>query len=331
MNKTNARRHLAQRRSLKLHGTEVARTPLLVPSFSSKGFPDVNEIIRFSADVFDGPMLVSAYDLHYDLIKPPFSSADLLFLDSGGYEASKDADLSDYGDKEHVTKKWTQEKHEATLKKWKPNVPSVIISYDHPEERLKIPAQIARAKKMAPGRTDVMREILIKPESSGQALIPIKTLLKHAGQLEHFDAIGVTEKEIGNSVMSRMQNIARLRRALDKAKIDAPIHVFGSLDTVTTPLYFVAGADIFDGLTWLRFAFHEGQTLYKQNYGALHLGVQTRAHVIDGLCWNSNYRYVKELELQMRRFLNEHDFAAFQHHGSHLRAALEGVMEAVGG
>jgi hypothetical protein len=74
-----------------------------------------------------------------------------------------------------------------------------------------------------------------------------------------------------------MQNIAKLRNALTKAGIDIPIHVFGSLDSVTTPLYFLAGADVFDGLTWLRFAFHEGQTLYKQNYGALHLGVKTPA------------------------------------------------------
>ncbi len=49
-----------------------------------------------------------------------------------------------------------------------------------------------------------------------------------------------------------MQNIAKLRKALDKAGLNIPLHVFGSLDTVTTPLYFLAGADIFDGLTWLR-------------------------------------------------------------------------------
>ena len=34
-------------------------------------------------------MLVSAYDLHYKAIEPPFDFASFLFLDSGGYEASK--------------------------------------------------------------------------------------------------------------------------------------------------------------------------------------------------------------------------------------------------
>ena len=58
--------------------------------------------------------------------------------------------------------------------------------------------------------------------------------------------------------------------------METPIHVFGSLDTVTTPMYFLAGADIFDGLTWLRFAFHGGYTVYKHNYGALKFGVATK-------------------------------------------------------
>jgi hypothetical protein len=330
MKKQN-REPLAQRRSIRLDGKEIARTPLLIPSFSSKGFPEVGEIIQFSSGLIDGATLVSAYDLHYGLITPPFNFADLLFLDSGGYEASKDADLSDYADKAHVIKEWNVEFHEQQLTKWAPkSIPSVIISYDHPKERLPIKDQISRARKMAPGRKDLMREILIKPEKVSQALIQMPALLKNAKNLEGFDVIGVTEKEIGNSILSRMQNIASLRRALEKARIDVPIHVFGSLDTVTTPLYFLAGADIFDGLTWLRFAFHEGQTIYKQNYAALHLGPQNKAHVIDGLCWNSNYRYIKALELQMRRFLNSREFDAFQHHGDVFRATLESVLEAMG-
>jgi hypothetical protein len=127
-----------------------------------------------------------------------------------------------------------------------------------------------------------------------------------------------------------MQNIARLRRALHKIGLETPIHVFGSLDTVTTPLYFLAGADIFDGLTWLRFAFHEGHTLYKQNYGALKLGVGTPAHVVDGRCWNNNYYYMKDMELEMRRYLNGYDFSCFTYHRDVFRAALEGALEAIG-
>jgi hypothetical protein len=155
-------------------------------------------------------------------------------------------------------------------------------------------------------------------------------IIKNVRGLADFDVIGVTEKEVGNAILDRMKNIAKLRRALDKAGLETPIHVFGSLDTVTTPMYFLAGADIFDGLTWLRFAFHEGQTIYKQNYSALKFGVATKAHVIDARCWHENYNYMTEMELEMRRYLNEYDFSIFTYHKDLFQRALQSTVEAIG-
>jgi hypothetical protein len=321
---------LARRRSIKIGGNKIERTPLLVPSFSSKGFPDVKKIVEYMSELIDGVTLVSAYDLYYKDIVAPFNFPSLIFLDSGGYESTKDMDLSDFGEKEHVARKWCQAFHEEILADWSPTVPSILISYDHPEERLTVGDQIDRALAMAPGCTGFGREILIKPEKATQHYLHIPSIVGNVERLKAFDVIGVTEKEVGNSVLQRMQNIAKLRRALDNAGMETPIHVFGSLDTVTTPLYFLAGADIFDGLTWLRFAFYEGQTIYKQNYGATKLGVKTAAHVIDGLCWNHNYRYMKDLELEMRRFLNGHDFSAFRYHRDLFKNAVDSTTEEVG-
>src|SRR4051812_3170934 len=103
---------LAKRRALTLNGIEVERTPLLVPSFSSKGFPDVQKIIEACSELIEGVTLVSAYDLHYEKIKAPFNFPKLIFLDSGGYEASKDVELSDLGERDHEPKEWTQAMHE---------------------------------------------------------------------------------------------------------------------------------------------------------------------------------------------------------------------------
>jgi hypothetical protein len=322
---------LAKRRVLTLNGMEVARTPLLVPSFSSKGFPEASKIIKTVEEVFEGAVLVSAYDLHHKYIEPELNFPSLIFLDSGGYEASKDHDLSDVRDKQHVPAEWTLPMYEAVLSSWSPIVPSVLISYDHPKERRTIAEQIERARTMVPGRTDILREILLKPETSEQTLLKLKNVLAQVGELRAFDIIGVTEKEIGNSIFSRMENIARLRTALAEAGLDQPIHVFGSLDTITTPLYFLAGADIFDGLTWLRYAFHDGYTMYRHNFGALELGVTTQAHIIDASTWNHNYRYLKELELEMRRFLKDGSFTAFKHHRELFQTAYESVVESVGG
>lgn len=143
---------LARKRALVLNGVEIQRTPLLVPSFSSKGFPDVDKIVEYSAELIEGPALVSACDLHYKKIQPPFDSSSLLFLNSGGYEASKDTELSESGDKEHKPQKWIQALHEAELSSWQPRVPSVLISYDHPHQRLPLPEQINRAKQWHRGK-----------------------------------------------------------------------------------------------------------------------------------------------------------------------------------
>jgi hypothetical protein len=320
---------LAKKRSLRLHDIEVERTPLLVPSFSSKGFPEVGEIVQYSAELIEGPALVSAYDLHYEEIAPPFDFASLVFLDSGGYEASKDLDLSDLGEKMHVPRIWSRDYHNAVLSKWVPKVPSIVISYDHPRERLPILDQVRRARDLAPGRNDVLRELLLKPETPHQIRLDIGNVTKNIHSMADFDVIGVTEKEIGASLLERMKNIGLLRLALSRSGLETPIHVFGSLDTVTTPMYFLAGADIFDGLTWLRFAYQDGRTLYKQNYGAS-IGLSIKAHVLDGICWDNNYRYLQELQLEMRRFLKTEDFNTFKYNGALFRSGYDSAMEAIG-
>lgn len=321
---------LAKRRSIRLNGQEIERTPLLVPSFSSKGFPDVEKILKATEEVIEGPLLVSAYDLHYKFIAQALNFPSLVFLDSGGYEASKDVDLSDILEREHSVRTWTQEMHREVVNGWSATPPTVLITYDHPKERVSLQRQVENAKRLTEPNTRFVREILLKPETINQTLVQVKTIVEQVHSLADFDIIGVTEKEIGNSVLDRMKNIAELRVALNKAGLETPIHVFGSLDTITTPLYFLAGADIFDGLTWLRFAYYDGYTMYKQNYGAIELGVREKAHIIDGRCWNHNYGYLRDLELEMRRFLKDDDFAVFRHHGDLFRDASQNTLEALG-
>lgn len=322
--------HLAKRRAVHCGGSEVARTPLLVPSFSSKGFPDVKKIIRYAEEVIEGSMLISAYDLSHKLIEGPFDFAPLLFLDSGGYEASKEAELSDFGEREHHPLGWSEEQYAQQVANWSSLAQTIFVTYDHPNERLRVAEQIKRANSLLPKKSGRIRELLLKPERTDQRFLKPRSVIDNVDRLAEFQILGVTEKEIGASVLERMAHIAQIRLELDRAGLELPIHVFGSLDTITTLLYFVAGADIFDGLTWLRFAFKDGQTLYKQNYGALHLELNTKMHLIDGRCWNNNYYYLKNMELEMRRFLIKHDFKEFTHHSDFIRHAHTSMMEEIG-
>jgi hypothetical protein len=319
---------LANKRSLCLNGSEIERTPLLVPSFSSKGFPEVGGIIKMAEEFIEGPILISAYDLYYQHIKPPFAAPSLIFLDSGGYETGKDAEFPDLVEQRQPPP-WTREDHLKILRSWESIAPTVVISYDNPTDRVSVADQIDHAQAL-PVAQNTLREILLKPETATQRFLIIDHIIQHVHQLAQFDIIGITEKEIGSSILDRMKNIARLRIALNKVGLDTPIHVFGSLDAISTPLYFVVGADIFDGLTWLRFGYREGQAVYKQNFGVLAVGVSSKAHMIDPRCWASNLHYLRDMELEMRRFLKDHDFGTFKYHGDLIKQTFQNVTEAVG-
>jgi hypothetical protein len=301
-----------------------------VPSFSSKGFPEVRKILAYASELVEGAMLVSAYDIHYGLIYPPFDFASLVFVDSGGYEAGKDSELSSFAEYEYVARGWSEQQYQEEVQKWSCLSPTVLISYDHPDERISVQEQILRANRLLPKADGRIRELLLKPEKSSHRFIRMASVVENIHSFAEFDIVGLTEKDLGASILERMTNIAELRKALDAAGLDLPLHIFGSLDTVTTPLYFIAGADIFDGLTWLRFAFVDGTTVYKQNYGALQLELTTKTHLLDGRCWNNNYYYLKRLELEMRRFLDKHDFREFEHHSEKFRNAFTNMMEQLG-
>jgi hypothetical protein len=154
--------------------------------------------------------------------------------------------------------------------------------------------------------------------------LPIEKLLRKVAQLRGFAIVGLTEKELGDSVFIAMTNIARLRTHLDAAGLTIPIHIFGSLDALTTILYFLAGAEIFDGLTWLRFGYHEGQTIYSQNYGVLQdseglrRGTDERHHEM----WRNNYYYLEKLRTQMINYERTKDLSHFGSHHPLLKDAL---------
>jgi queuine/archaeosine tRNA-ribosyltransferase len=318
---------LAEKRSLAFPDGAEFRTPLLLPAFSSR-VSKIDNIFRTVEDIIDGPILISAYDIKHNHLTPPYDWASVIFLDSGGYEISKDTDLSDVGDELAKDRTWTLEEHSEVISSWSSETPLVVVSYDHPQLRYTFREQIDRALqlKLPP---NAVREILLKPETPGQHFIQLDSLLKAVRGLADFDIIGITEKEIGNSVFERMRNIARLRIALTAVGIKKPVHIFGSLDTTTTLFYFVAGADIFDGLTWLRYAFREGRTLYKQDFGITEIGVTIKAPAVEAVCWSKNYNYLQEMQREMRRFLNAYDFSVFTYHSELLKSVAESIEESV--
>jgi len=84
---------------------------------------------------------------------------------------------------------------------------------------------------------------------------------------------------------------------------------------------------VFDGLTWLRYAFKDGQTIYKQDYGITEIGVGIKAAAVEAICWSKNYQYLIEMQREMRQFLRDRNYLVFSIHGNLLRSVAETIEE----
>jgi hypothetical protein len=250
-------------RSVRIGGIMVARTPLMLPSFSSLALKsDLADTVARIRDIVVGPILISAFDLHFgNLIKPGGDEAvfktPLTFIDSGGYENIQSP----------RKKQLSVKQHRSVLDAWPQDVLTVAVNYDCSSDE--VAEQIEAAASICHGRT-LGRALLLKP--GRRVAIPevIKQLSRHAQVLAGVDVVGVTEKEAGETFLDRLQTVAILRQQLDVIGLDdLPIHIFGGLDPIRTPLYFLAGADIFDGLSWLRYGYEAGRAVYMSALASL--------------------------------------------------------------
>lgn len=322
---------LAQSRSVRIGGTTVARTPLLLPSYSSRALDRgpvradsaaaLADTVARTMEIVVGPILISAYDLHngaFDAAttrdgRPVFDSP-LTFIDSGGYETLEEPDPA-----------WTREAHAEALEKWHADAQAVAVGFDTPDPD--VGAQIATALALLPDRR-VGRELLLKPvpgaalSERGGMLDLIDQLRGHAAELKGLDVVGLTEKEAGSSLRQRLLTVAALRRALDRQGSPLPIHYFGGLDPVLTPLFFLAGADVFDGLSWLRYAFADGQAHYIQPAASLAFP-DTDVKEAAWLIRRRNFFEVNRLQTGMQRFLVSGEPEHLHPSGRHLVSLAE--------
>lgn len=316
---------LARSLQLAIRGQEInVRTPLLIPSFSSKALVDIRLVLEALQPSITESLLISAYDICHKLIEAPLSPfAEVLFLDSGGYEISKDYDVMDPWYPAADAKQWSLESYLLELEALDPVMPTFVTSFDHPDVRQSIPSQIASARDVFKEFSEFGRELLIKPETKDQTLVQIPSTIAQVSRFSEFDIIGLTETELGTTLHHRMVNIAKIRSAMDAEGIQKPLHIFGSMDPVCTPLYFLAGADIFDGLTWLRFSYMDDMAVYHRNRGPLEFGAKERDKRALIRSYEANLHYLGELTGRMHRYLLDGNEDRFGRHADFYRTCID--------
>jgi len=311
-------------------------TPALVPSFSSRGFPfkggksTIWEPLGVAADWVYDAFLISAYDLHYGHLPdptalldgppvgPPYGAPEVLFIDSGCYEADDIRELADVNLAAIQRNDWSADLLVSALEGGVNPAAAVInVNFD---VRAPLADQIQQARDFFTRFPNWKHDFLVKPQSDTAQYISVKDVVAAAGELRAFDLLGVTEKELGNSLAERLINIARIRDALDDADVPIPIHVFGSLDPVLSLLYFVAGAEVFDGLGWLYMAFRGGQAVYRDAASALDRDWEGRSDTRrSGMLFN-NLSVLRALKRDMENVAANENYAVL---GSRMDLALD--------
>jgi hypothetical protein len=310
-------------------------TPLMIPSFSSKGFTfiqenvsEATELLRISKEFLTESLLISAYDLYHHHIPftDEFFPTELTILDSGGYETSDVYDFSTTSKYSYPIKDWNINNYEEIIVKWPEYKAAIIVSYDHGKERFPLDRQIFQAESLFQKYPLFLSSFLIKPETDKQRYVQMDNILESIEKMKKFSVIGITEKELGNSVLARMLHIAQLRSSMDAKGMAAPIHVFGSLDPVSSILYFLAGAEIFDGLTWLKYSYHQGAAIYQSNYGVLKddLGINVKDFQVRAMSIVNNIYCLEQMKYLMKDFAaSDNKFNIFDQLSGGLGSLLE--------
>ncbi|NHA67471.1 hypothetical protein [Phycicoccus flavus] len=176
------------------------------------------------------------------------------------------------------------------------------------------------------GRPHLRTDFLVKPEGELR-YIETTALVPDIKNWRTFDVIGVTEKDLGGTVFDRLVCLARLRAAMDAGGCEAvPIHVFGGLDPVFTLLYFMCGAEIFDGLSWLKYAYHDDVAMHPDAARILNFQIDHRPDRADQLRHFANLAYLARMKRRMQIWAS--DAARFEELGPH-HVVLRGIYDLV--
>lgn len=290
---------IARSRRIRLSNDIEFNTPLLMPALSSRALGPLEtedksgrktvlepcSIVhsRFLLDGIEESLLVSAYDISRGLLEESnrfrigfsrsrYARVRLLMIDSGGYEQVGGPPGGVFAEGLEEPLPWTMDDYKAIVDKLDMAMDAVLVSWDYYGTYAE---QIAWAKDFFGLRTRFASTILLRPPGKAK---PLRRSRFHqlnklsdydVANLRAFDIVGVTEKDLGETVLDRMVRLADLRARLDAADVSSPIHIFGALDPLYTSLYFAVGGEIFDGLGWLRFAFRDGIAINRETIAIL--------------------------------------------------------------
>ena len=282
-------------------------TPLLVPSFSSCGFPSVAEIYGEMKDKLYGVCLVSAPDLASGCIpRDGYPPVNVQVVDSGTYEARKLA----VGTRRQTALgggfPWSRECYLEIAAGLDSDSNTILVNYDGYEP---LAVQIAGAADDFSLAPHAAGDFLVKPEAPAR-LVNVARLARCTEELRQFSIMGITAREAGDSLIQRCRTVVTLRDVLGDGNLDLPIHVFGAITPMEVMAYFFCGADVFDGLDWLRLAFCEPGPIAIEATAFEGMNPNLSDFELHAAAWTSNLGILYRLQTSLQRYGSTGDFDA---------------------
>lgn len=279
------------------------KTPIIVPSFSSAGSNEIGKVHKGIGDRLGFASSVSAYDVYHKTIpEEEIWKTEFVLLDCGNFE-NEELNAGD-------ARRWTPHMHEEVLDSLHPNSRLAVVNFD---TFGRIDTQISAAEtlfKKYPWASD----FLCKPNTKNgkresHSIINPMTIAANRKRLAQFDIIGFTEKELGRSAEERCRNLISIRKDLGP---NQPIHIFGCIDPLGMIAYIICGADIFDGLGWMKYGIDNNLFVYRNNYSVITRNWQLPEAQTYRLMLLMNLRALKILSVKMRRFATSHSINEFE-------------------
>jgi queuine/archaeosine tRNA-ribosyltransferase len=243
--------------------TKLLHLPAFVFSLSSHETQVMpKEGIVLLNGLLPGPVLVSAYDVwrHYESDRTFVAgvnrfkqSEDVLFLDSGNYEASR---KSDHRAADNVDG-WHKKAFRTTAMRLSPDL---VFAYDKYPLIGEADCDVERIVKefcfddrAMHGRDFPLCPIihLTRQPTNGLSEFAARVVASVAKELDPL-MLAIPERELGDGLMQRVRTVRDIRNALNELGKYYPIHLLGTGNPITIVALAAAGADSFDGLEWCR-------------------------------------------------------------------------------
>jgi len=241
--------------------------PLIAYSFSSRGFPDLVQRVQQLLPSINSAFLISLFDVwHLSELSDFLTTTDtrVRIWDSGGYETKFSDDVSSVISAVPSSSHWELQHYIEAARRIPWNGRDILVSFDNTP-----PLSVDQQLEIATEGYDhiegeYLRDVLLHVPTDYDIAKLVSEIVPH---LSRIDIIGFTEKEIAPTWKRGVHFIHTFKQEFARLNLNAPpIHLFGCLDPKSVTYFTLAGVSVFDGLSWLRYFFYNGTTLYRREF-----------------------------------------------------------------